>query len=164
MQKNNNLSPLPWYDSISEQNHRKPYAYGSVYPLYCAMGSVPPFQIQMPHSTVTIVTVKLVTFDDGIEVDVTQAMIQAGLQVVRYATDGYDNVVYSPVVSFGITTQEGRYYMVMTMSDGTVYYSEVFTVVADMSGYVFVQWWDEQDFIMDDSRITSVSAVFLKLE
>ena len=34
MIQNNNTSVLPWYTSINEQNHRKSYAYGAIYPLF----------------------------------------------------------------------------------------------------------------------------------
>ena len=46
----------------------------------------------------------------------------------------------------------GQYYAVM--SDGTnTWYSEVFTVVQDLEGYLKLEWWDNQDFIMDAGAI-----------
>jgi len=42
---NNNLSVLPWYGSIDEQNARRWWLYGHVYPLYCPRGYMLPFQI-----------------------------------------------------------------------------------------------------------------------
>ena len=45
MVQNNNFSVLPFYTSLNEQAHRMPYAYGDIYPLYCAVGTLPTFQI-----------------------------------------------------------------------------------------------------------------------
>lgn len=42
---NNNLSVLPWYGSIEEQNARRWWVYGKVYPLFAPVGQLPPFQI-----------------------------------------------------------------------------------------------------------------------
>lgn len=41
---NNNLSVLPWYTSIEQQNARKWWVYNRVYPLYCQAGYILPFQ------------------------------------------------------------------------------------------------------------------------
>ena len=38
IQRNNNLSVLPFYTNVDEQNHRRPYAYGEVYPLFSQAG------------------------------------------------------------------------------------------------------------------------------
>ena len=45
MIQNNNISVLPWYTSINEQNHRKSYAYGAIYPLFAPADRLLPFQI-----------------------------------------------------------------------------------------------------------------------
>lgn len=42
---NNNLSVLPWYTSIEQQNARKWWVYGRVYPLFTPAGFLPPFQV-----------------------------------------------------------------------------------------------------------------------
>ena len=46
---NNNLSVLPWYTSIEQQNARKWWIYGKVYPLFTPAGFMLPFQIMTPH-------------------------------------------------------------------------------------------------------------------
>ena len=46
---NNNLSVLPWYTSIEQQNARKWWVYGRVYPLFTPAGYIPPFQLMVPH-------------------------------------------------------------------------------------------------------------------
>lgn len=42
---NNNLSVLPFYTSIEQQNARRWWVYGRVYPLFCPALSLVPFQI-----------------------------------------------------------------------------------------------------------------------
>lgn len=45
MTPNNNLSALPWYTTIEQQNARKWWVYGRVYPLFVPAGYLLPFQI-----------------------------------------------------------------------------------------------------------------------
>lgn len=42
---NNNLSVLPWYTSIEQQNARKWWVYNRIYPLYSRAGYILPFQV-----------------------------------------------------------------------------------------------------------------------
>lgn len=43
--RNNNLSPLPFYSSLAEQECRLPWAFGDVYPLRCGGERIPNFFI-----------------------------------------------------------------------------------------------------------------------
>lgn len=49
MTQNNNLSVLPFYTDIQQQNHRKSYAYGAIYPLFAPANMLIPFQIIREH-------------------------------------------------------------------------------------------------------------------
>ena len=49
MVPNNNLSVLPWYTSIEQQNARKWWTYGKIYPLFTPAGFLLPFQIMRNH-------------------------------------------------------------------------------------------------------------------
>ena len=151
--KNNNLSPLPFYTNIDEQNHRKTYAYGAVYPLYCPLGSMPPFQVIIPHGSVTVSSVTLVNYNTGETTDITSKMNDSGLQVVRFAAYNYDVIVYPAIAPMNISPDEGRYYLTLTLSDAKVLYSDVFTLVNDTSGLLVIQWWDNEDLVMDGCRI-----------
>ena len=51
MIQNNNLSVLPFYTALDQQNHRQSYAYGETYALYSPSGYLLPFQIITTHST-----------------------------------------------------------------------------------------------------------------
>ena len=48
---NNNLSVLPFYDSIERQNARKWWMYDKVYPLFVPPGYMLPFQVMRPSRT-----------------------------------------------------------------------------------------------------------------
>lgn len=154
IQRNNNLSVLPFYEDVEEQNHRRTYAYGEKYPLYCPLGALPPFQIIRKHDSATITSVRLYKCADNSYVSVQTAMVSAGLQVIQYVTSGYDIVMYPTNAPHDLTQQEGQHYLRLTMSDGKTYYSDIFTVVADMSGFLNIRWWDAQDLVMDGTRIS----------
>ena len=49
---NNNLSPLPFYDDISMQNHRKDYAFGNIYPLITYKNMLLPFQVVLSGGSI----------------------------------------------------------------------------------------------------------------
>lgn len=140
MTPNNNLSCLPWYTSIDEQNHRKSYAYGKVYPLYTPANSLLPFQIVRATSTRTISYVRLYKVNGTLVSTITSLMNDTGLQIVHLSE--YDVIVYTSIAPMGgADWDDGQYYCVM--SDGlNVWYSEVFTIVHDMTPYLKVEWWD----------------------
>ena len=154
IQRNNNLSVLPFYENIEEQNHRRTYAYGEVYPLYTPVGTIPPFQIIREHSDATISAARLHRLSDGEYNNIRPKLLDAGLTILSYGSDGYDIIVFDSIERRELTTAEGQYYVTIGTSDGMTYYSEVFTVVADMSGFLNICWWDSEDLIMDGCRIS----------
>lgn len=153
IQRNNNLSPLPFYDNIDEQNHYKSYAYGEVYPLYTPIGSIPPFQLIIPHTTATVSNVTLYKVATATGTNITSAINAAGLIKKNFAANGYDVVLYPSINVTNFSTAEGRYYIVVQLSNGDRYYSDIFTMVGDMSGYLNLMWWDLNDLEMDNARI-----------
>lgn len=153
MTQNNNLSVLPWYTSIDEQNHRKSYAYGQVYPLFCQAGMLLPFQIIRPNRNNAINRVRLYSFDGTLVATLTSTMIDLGLQIVHFPTFGYDVILYPAIFPISSPTMlDGRYYM--TLYDGvTEWYSEVFTVVQDVSAYLKIEWYDEHNLQFEGGQI-----------
>lgn len=163
-QYNNNLSPLPWYTDIREQNHRKPYAYGEVYPLHTPLNFLLPWQVtrdalrSQPRSNDSLIITPIrsleIYYDDGtLWRDVTSG-IESDLHYDTYTVgeDAYDVITYVPQFAFAYDQPEGRYYAKMT--DGTnTWYSEVFSSVADLSALVKVQWWDDQTLVFDAGRV-----------
>ena len=154
IQRNNNLSVLPFYENSAELNNERTYAYGEVYPLYTPKGSVPPFQIIKPYTNDDVAYAYLHKYGDPLSsmVDVKQKLIDAGLRMAHYADD-YDVVVFPSIAPANITTKEGRYNLFILMSDGYSYVSDYFVAVADMSNFLQIKWWDIADLVMDGSRI-----------
>lgn len=157
---NNNLSVLPWYASIEQQNARKWWIYNRVYPLYTQAMFMLPFQILRNHISGTSISYfKVYTKDGALVGDYTTAMVQQGLQVKAFASFDYDVIVYAGLLPVFSAMADGQYYAVL--SDGTnTWYSEIFTVVNDISPYLKLEWWDTDDFIMDAGRILYANPTF----
>ena len=282
---NNNLSVLPWYSSIEQQNARRWWVYGRVYPLFTPAGFLMPFQVARPSSSSTIEVPGDEILDDYSEADsalaylggdqyefqeregctagkydvqglakiyvenlpraiedigeedcnllfvdqydyvlthydlkkligtyngVVEVPAGAVYAVVQSATDAfpdewakiskvataqaptpvesfqifdkdgnlvgdfsndvisgitikaladYDVIVYPGSLPFAPSFDNGQYYAVM--SDGTnTWYSEVFTVVNDISPYLKIEWWDNEDFVMDAGTIVYKNPTF----
>lgn len=73
--------------------------------------------------------------------------------IYNKTVEGRDYFIYNKATVEGYTPIDiGQYYAVM--SDGiNTWYSEVFTVIEDMEGYLKIEWWDREDFIMDAGAI-----------
>jgi hypothetical protein len=159
MTQNNNISVLPWYNSLSEQNHRKSYAYGAIYPLIAPANILLPFQIMRTTRSNGITSVMLLDKTGTTVANITQPMIEAGLQIVRFQTLGYDVILYPATLPMPINMFDGIYYM--RLSDGVqTWYSEMFTVVQDVSGYVKVQWWDIENLVFDAGQIVYANPAY----
>lgn len=152
MIQNNNFSVLPWYTSIDQQNHRKSYAYGTIYPLFTPKRTLLPFQIMRNTSSRDITKAQLYDKNGVLFADITTALKETGLQIVPFASLGYDVIVYPALLPFAIDTPDGIYYARMT--DGVnVWYSEMFTIVGDLSGYLKIEWYDVENFVFDAGQI-----------
>lgn len=152
MIQNNNISVLPWYTSIEQQNHRKSYAYGTIYPLFTPKRTLLPFQIMRNTSSRNITRAQLYDKNGVLFADITTALKETGLQIVPFASLGYDVIVYPSLLPFAIDTPDGIYYARMT--DGVnVWYSEMFTIVSDLSGYLKIEWYDVENFVFDAGQI-----------
>lgn len=160
MTPNNNLSVLPWYDSIERQNARKWWVYDKVYPLFTPAGFMLPFQVMREHRTNEIVSFKIYRRDNSLVGDFTQVMKETGLKVVNpIGARDIDVIVYSGLLPAFTKFANGQYYAVM--SDGVqTWYSEMFTIVNDISGYLKLEWWDVDDFYMDEGVIIYKSPLF----
>ena len=153
MTPNNNLSVLPWYSSIEQQNARKWWTFGRIYPLFTPAKYLLPFQIIRPHATPDGIDWFIVYDKDGNSVgDYAQQVRDAGIYIKEYAELGYDVIVFPGLLPVFTQFADGQYYC--RMSDyHNVYVSEVFTVVNDISPYLKIEWWDNVDFVMDAGRI-----------
>lgn len=159
MTTNNNLSVLPFYDTIDEQNHRKPYAYGAVYPLYAHNTSLPPFQIVRSTRSTTTFTVLLFEKNGNVYSNITSIMLEAGLQVVRREALGYDVIVFPAQLPNLTGVGVGQYYI--TLNDGTqTWYSDIITFVSDITGYLSVEWYSRQNVTYAGGELVYVNPAF----
>lgn len=152
---NNNLSVLPWYGSLDQQNARKWWLFGKVYPLFCRAGFIIPFQIMIPHvsSSQPMTSALLYNWSNGLLVgNIIQNLRDTGLAKKSFTELGYDVIVYPGLLPAITSLQNGRYYIRATIS-GQTFFSEIFSVVNDITPYLKLRWWDEQDFIMDAGTI-----------
>lgn len=159
MTQNNNLSVLPFYTSIDEQNHRKSYSYGDIYPLYAHVTCLPAFQIIRETRSGATFSVILYRKDGTQVADITTQMVAAGLQVVRFEALGYDVIVFPASASnlTGITV--GQYYI--KVSDGTEqWYSDIVTLVDDVSPYLRLEWFSRENVIYEGGQVVYVNPTF----
>lgn len=154
------MSVLPWYDSIERQNARKWWVYNKVYPLFTPAGFMLPFQVMREHRTNEIVSLRIYKRDNSLVGDFTQAIKETGLKVVNpIGARNIDVIVYPGLFPAFTKFANGQYYAVM--SDGVqTWYSEMFTVVNDISEYLKLEWWDTDDFYMDEGVIIYKSPLF----
>lgn len=150
---NNNLSVLPWYTSIEQQNARKWWAYNRVYPLFTPALFMLPFQILRTHRSGTTISSFQVYTKAGVLVgNYTRAIRDAGITIKQFTSLGYDVIVFGGQMPVFTKFADGQYYA--AISDGTqTWYSEIFTVVNDIEPYLKITWWDLSDFTMDAGTI-----------
>jgi hypothetical protein len=159
MIQNNNTSVLPWYTSITQQNHRKSYAYGEIYPLFALADRLLPFQIIRNTRTNNVTSVVMYDKTGKQIADITTYMIETGLQIVRFQSLGYDVILYPSMLPMPLNQLDGIYYM--TLSDGVqTWYSEMFTIVQDVSGYLKIDWWDIENLVFDAGQIVYTNPKF----
>lgn len=157
MTLNNNISVLPFYTDKALQHHNKSYAYGQIYPLYAPANYLLPFQIIRTTRTNSIVSMILYDKLGNRVTGMTEMAMDAGLEIVKF--DDYDIIVYPATLPLAINQTDGMYYI--RISDGVdVWFSEIFTAVQDITPYLKIEWWDEQDFEMTGGRILYKNPAF----
>lgn len=155
---NNNLSVLPWYTSIEQQNARKWWIYGKIYPLFTPAGFLLPFQIIRTHRTGTTISYfRIYTKDGALVQSLTPG--EMGFSIVSFANLGYDVIVFPGQLPVLTQMDNGQYYAVL--NDGVeTWYSEMFTVVNDIQPYLKLEWWDTENFVMDAGTIVYKNPAF----
>ena len=159
---NNNLSVLPWYTSIDQQNARKWWIYERVYPLYTPAGFILPFQLMVEHvSNPVIAFIYLMDANTGQVVDgsMKSKLQNGGMVFKQFASLGYDVLVFPGLLPVLTSLNSGRYYFIGQIN-GHEYFSEIFTVVNDIEPYLKIQWWDTSDFVMDAGTIVYTNPAF----
>lgn len=267
MATNNNFSPLPWYDSVAEQDSRKWWKYGNIYPLYCpSMHLIPSQFVNHGHTTGPIYSSLFApaTVQDGYWIDnagtprdisspvskvqvyrigpdgipagsllgirCPEGFVDGGVTGQGWSIDdssyvnlasgtssmidlsdyptarwlwvevadpnitdrvwlstgegvcvpdrvdllnedgefimdlfqpgffaakevGDDDIIYTPLDSaFKTELAEGRYY-IKAADRKSEWVSDIFTVVKDTMPFLILEWWDDNDFVMDAGAI-----------
>lgn len=150
---NNNLNILPFYSSISEQNHRKPYAYGEIYTLISPNSKLLPFQINREHISNSVNRALLFDLEEGTSQNILSELNAAGLHVKEFTSDGYDLIVNNAALIFpNIQLEAKKYYL--ELGDGVnTWYSEVFTVVNSLDAYLKIEYWDRDQIAYTGGHI-----------
>lgn len=171
MNRNSNLSPLPWYETIEEQGFRKHWAYGKVWPLIAHRDYLLPFQIVFPD-TPSGTKFFIHQVESGRSFEITAAMSRA-----MYDTEVADYIVGVFPAAYEIDwsvlgvdfnndfdesfggedhTSIGRYYLSMEYKlDGETktMYSEVMTLVDDLSCFLKLEWFSYDNLAYNGGEI-----------
>lgn len=98
----------------------------------------------------------LYTKDGAFMGDFSESIASYGLSIKTIGNK--DVIVFTSATGVG-NLANGQYYIVM--GDGIeTWYSEIFTVVNDITPYIKLEWWDDADFTMDAGTIVYTNPSF----
>ena len=142
---NNNLSPLPFYSSLSLQNHRKDYAYGQIYQLITHGNLLIPFQVVINSNASSIEWAKMYCASNGkFYADVTTSMLHNGLTIKHF--DNFAILKYRGKCPILEIKHEGQYYLAISIKNLGVIYSDVFTVCNNVDDFLFIEYYNSYNF------------------
>ena len=159
MNINNNFTPLAWHQGdIELQSNHASYAFGHIVPLIASKDNLLPFQIITRPAAIDLTTCTICLRDtDG---TVVRTLIRGAMEIDVCIFAEYDIVVYTgDGVHLDLPT--GQYYLTLE-SNGAMWYSDVVTIVPDVSKMTRIEWWDEQDLVFGAGRIVyRVGGIFI---
>lgn len=96
-------------------------------------------------------SVELYNAKEELIADVTTAFQESCL---FYAQENgeYDSIVFAGLFPILQDIEIGQYYLKFRDIENT-WYSEIFTIVGDIAPYLKIEWWDNEDFVMDAGTI-----------
>ncbi len=147
---NNNISPLPFYNDIALQNHRKDYAFGQIYQLITYKNMLLPFQVVLAGGT-GINWVRLYDYNSGKYTDITSSMKENGLQLKSFT--GFKLLKYPGTLPITGVVHEGQYYLVISISGFETIYSDIFTVCNRVDDYLLVEYSNSYNFWLKNGVI-----------
>lgn len=147
---NNNISPLPFYDDISLQNHRKDYAFGQVYPLVIHRNMLLPFQFCVTSGS-AISQAALYSADGKYIADILPELKENGLTIKSYT--GFKLVKYPGTLPVNSIKHEGQYYIWLRLNGGPVLYSDIFTVYNRVDDYLELEYTNSYNFELKNGII-----------
>ena len=149
-QINNNISPLPFYDDISLQNHRKGYAFGQIYPLVTYKNMLLPFQFCV-SSISSISQARLYTKEGSVVADILVELKENGLAVKQY--NNFSLVKYPGALPINSIKHEGQYYIELLLNTGKYIYSDIFTVYNRIDDYIELRYKNAYSFELKNGII-----------
>lgn len=149
-QINNNISPLPFYDDISLQNHRKDYAFGQIYPLIIHRNMLLPFQFCVSAGS-SINQAYLYSADGKYIANILSELKENGLAVKSYT--GFKLVKYPGTLPVNSIKHEGQYYIRLRSSSGKYFYSDIFTVYNRVDDYLKLEYTNSYNFELKNGII-----------
>lgn len=147
---NNNISPLPFYDNLALQNHRKDYAFGQVYPLITYKNILLPFQVVLASGT-AINWVRLYDLNTGAYTTITASMKENGLTIKSYPD--FKILKYPGTLPIIEIAHEGQYYLAMSISGVGAIYSDVFTVCNNVDDYLLIEYSNSYNFELKNGMV-----------
>lgn len=147
---NNNISPLPFYDSIDLQNHRKDYAFGNIYPLIIHKNILLPFQVLISSGS-AINWVRLHDFNSGKYLDITSQLIDNGLILKSYSN--FSILKYPGKFPINGIGHEGRFYLSISIQDLGTIYSDIFTSSNTLNGFIHIEYSNLYSFELNGGII-----------
>lgn len=147
---NNNISPLPFYDNIALQNHRKDYAFGQVYQLITYRNMLLPFQVVLASGT-SVNWVRLYSFSTGKYTDITTSIKENGLQIKPFT--GFKLLKYPGTLPIIGIVHEGQYYLAISISGLGTIYSDIFTVCNKVDDYLLIEYSNSYNFELKNGII-----------
>ena len=144
----NNFQVLPFYKNINEQHHRKPYAFGVAYPLYCPTTGLLPFQLSILHVDADTIVKSAVLYTlNGEYVSDIAGYLNSALNVEQRSSD--TDTIILPYLNSGDLApgtapyiKEGFAYLRLETNAGEIFFSEVLCFVSNIDDYVKVEWRD----------------------
>ena len=149
-QINNNISPLPFYDDISLQNHRKDYAFGQIYPLVIYKNMLLPFQFCVSSGS-SISQAILYTAEGKQVASILPELKENGLTLKSYS--GFKLVKYPGTLPVNSIKHEGQYYIWLRLNGGPALYSEIFTVTNRVDGHILLEYSNSYNFELKNGVI-----------
>lgn len=149
-QINNNISPFPFYDDISLQNHRKDYAFGQIYPLIIYRNMLLPFQFCVSSGS-SVNLARLYTKGGVLVADILSNLKENGLTVKSYT--GFKLIKYPGTLPVNAIKHEGQYYIQLRLDSGKYFYSDIFTVYNRVDDYLELEYTNSYNFELKNGII-----------
>ena len=153
MNINNNFTPLAWHKgNIELQSNRATYAFGHIVPLIAHNQTLLPFQIITEVDAVNMASDNVALYN----LDGTVKVANTGLSLTKAGNFGTVDVIIYNGESLATPLPMGQYYLVLTSTVDNVtntWYSDVVTIVSDVSSMTCIEWWDADDLVFAAGRI-----------